>query len=311
MRSKSSRRTVIEKALDDISRCGRETSLLASLDLAAAEDEGLGGAKQRKSPEARRLTRIFNQFFKTPAPRKAAAAQTILLQASPVPRLKSALKRRGTVAPPGSSPSPAPRVSVAHSPTVHLAGGPRGPLRAGPSFNGSTFFNLSPESKRRLSLRRPHPAPCADSGAAKREADSQKQRKRRTKLLVTKYIKQTRIKDADTFKQHFVLELPGKIRTKLKDAWDEARAKKRQEQALYADPAVQERDLELARRDARDQTRFEKKQPHGAHVGSPKAHKRPQTSVRGTIEDEEMGSIVQFKVRRHCRMHSQQSKPFD
>ena len=28
---------------------------------------------------------------------------------------------------------------------------------------------------------------------------------------------------------------------------------------------------------------------------------RPQSTVKGTLDDEELGSLVQFKVRRHCR----------
>ena len=75
---------------------------------------------------------------------------------------------------------------------------------------------------------------------------------------------------------------------------------------LYEDPQVQENELELAKREKSEFQKFERKEQVGLV-----AHKRPQTSCKGTIDDEEMGSIIQFKIKRHCHNRSQSLKLAD
>ena len=58
-----------------------------------------------------------------------------------------------------------------------------------------------------------------------------------------------RVKDVETFKENFIQNLPGKLKMKLEEKWDDVRAKKKRDEMLYEDPAVQERDLELAKRE--------------------------------------------------------------
>ena len=106
--TKTLKRVAIERTLDSISRCGKETILLDNLDLSAAEDEEKKERRRKRSPEAKRLTQIFNQFFKTPEPQQVKVQKTIVLQGSPTPSLKSALKRKSTIKP---AFSPPPRVS--------------------------------------------------------------------------------------------------------------------------------------------------------------------------------------------------------
>ena len=109
-----------------------------------------------------------------------------------------------------------------------------------------------------------------------------------------------RVKDVETFKEHFIQNLPGKLKMKLEEKWDDVRANKKRDEMLYEDPAVYERDLELAKREKSEFQKYERKEQNDLV-----AHKRPQTSCKGTIDDEEMGSIIQFKIRRHCHDRSQ------